>query len=129
MSRRKRIQNSVKILQNPAPRPQCRPFPSWKGSSQPEAVYRSSQKPVPANSSGQLWRRHRSYAASRRQSNIDTHLKRKDSHIHAAALEPGDVNHANEDEEKIEHLAPVEAYTHYNVQSPQDNAVKLNHRD
>ena len=120
MSRRKRIQNSVRILQNPAPRPQCRPFQA----SQPKAEYRSAPKPVPASSFGQLWRRHRSYAANNCQSYIDPQLKRKDSYTNAAALEPGDVNNANQDEKKIEHLAPVEAYTHYDVQSPQDNAVK-----
>ena len=124
MSRRKRIQDSVGILQNPAPRPQCRPFHCWKGSSQPRAEYRSAPKPVPASSFGQLWRRHRSYAANNCQSHIDPRLKRKDSYTNAAALEPGDVNNANQDEKKIEHLAPVEAYTHYDVQSPQDNAVK-----
>ena len=102
----------------------CRPFHCGKGSSQPRAEYRSAPKPVPACSSRQLWRRHRSYAANKRQSHIDPQLRRKDSYTNAAALEPGDVNIANQDEEKIEYLAPVEAYTEYNVQSPQDNAVK-----
>ena len=79
----------------------CRPF---QGSIQPKAVYRSVPKLVPACSSGQL--------RSRRQ--------RKDSPTHAAAAEPGAVYYANEDKEK---LAPNMANT-YNVQSPQDNAVK-----
>ena len=47
-----------------------------------------------------------------------------DPYDNALALEPSDVNYANQDEEKIDHLAPVKAYTHYNVQSTQDNAVK-----
>ena len=34
------------------------------------------------------------------------------------------MKNANQEEEKIDHLAPAKAYTHYNVQSPQDNAVK-----
>ena len=104
----------------------CRPFQSWKGSSQPEALYRSAPKLVPASSRGQLCRRHRSYGSSYRQSNIDSQSKRKDSPIHAEAFEPGDVFYAQEDEEKIAYLAPIEAYIYYyyHVQSPQDSAVK-----
>ena len=124
-SRKKRIQNSFRILKNPARLPQCRPFQSWQGSSQPrKAVYMSVSKPVPTCSSGQLRRCHQSYGSNYRQSKFDFPLKRKDSCIHAAALEPGDVNHANEDEEKIAYLAPSVPYAYYNVQSPQDNAVK-----
>ena len=39
---------------------------------------------------------------------------------------PGDVFYAQEDEEKIAYLAPIEAYIYYyyHVQSPQDSAVK-----
>ena len=123
MSRRKRIQHSVRILQNPARRPQCRPFQSWKGSSQPKSVYRSAPKPVPASFSRQLWRRHQSCGTNSRQSKADLDWKRKDSK-NAAASVPGDGNNAQVDEEKLYNLAPAEAYTQYNVQSPQDNAVK-----
>ena len=64
----------------------------------------------------------KSYSSCYRQSKIDF-LKRKDSHIHAAAAEPGDVTNAKEDEEK---LASNEANAYYYVQSPQaqDSAVK-----
>ena len=103
----------------------CRPFQSWQGSSQPrEAVYRSVPKPVPACSSGQLRRCHQSYGSFYRQSKIESQVKRKDSLSHAAASEPGDVYYANEDEEKIAYLAPSVPYAYYDVQSPQDNAVK-----
>ena len=85
-------------------------------------MYRSAPKLVPACSPEQLWRRHRSNGSIYRQSNIDSQSKRKDSPIHAAALEPGDVFYAQEDEEKIAYLAPTEAY--YYIQSPQDTAVK-----
>ena len=107
----------------------CRPFQSWQGSSQPrKAVHMSVPKLVPACSSGQLRRCHQSYGSCYRQSNIESQV-RKNSTTHAAASEPGDVYYANEDEEKIAYLAPSVPYAYYNVQSPQDNAVKLNHRD
>ena len=60
------------------------------------------------------------------QSKADLDWKRKDS-SNAAASVPGDGDNAHEDEEKAHYhhyLAPAEAYTHYDVQSPQDNAVK-----
>ena len=84
----------------------------------------SVPKPVPTCSSGQLRRCHQSCGSNYRQSKIESLLKRKDSLTHAAASEPGDVYYANEDEEKIAYLAPSVPYIHYNVQSPQDNAVK-----
>ena len=84
----------------------------------------SVPKLVPACSSGQLRRCHQSYGSFYRQSKIESQVQRKDSLNHAAASEPGDVYYANEDEEKIAYLAHIEAYIHYNVQSPQDNAVK-----
>ena len=124
-SRKKRIQNSFRILKNPARLPQCRPFQSWQGSSQPrKAVNMSVPKLVPACSSGQLRRCHQSYGFFYRQSKIESQVQRKDSLNHAAASEPGDVYYANEDEEKIAYLAPSVPYAYYNVQSPQDNAVK-----
>ena len=99
----------------------CRPF---QGSIHPKTVYKQSvQKPVPAYSSEQLWRRHQSYGSCYCQSKFDSQVKRKDSSTHAAAPEPSDVTNAKEVEEK---LAPNEANTYYNVQSlqGQDSAVK-----
>ena len=75
-------------------------------------MYRSAPKLVPACSPGQMWRRHRSYESSYRQSNIDSQAKRKDSPIHAAALEPGNVFNTQEDEEKIAYpLRPTSTTT------------------
>ena len=122
-SRKKRIQNSFRILKNPARLPQCRPFHSWQGSSQPtEAVYRSVPKPVPPSSSRQQLRRHQSYRFYYRQSKFVSQVKRKDSPTHAAAAEPGAVYYANEDEEK---LAPNKANTYDDAfKFPRANAVR-----
>ena len=86
----------------------CRPF---QGSIHPKTVYKQSvQKPVPAYSSEQLWRRHQSYGSCYPQSKFDSQVKRKDSSTHAAAPEPGDVINVNKDEEKFVYLAPREHY-------------------
>ena len=116
-SRKMRVQDSLRILKNPARMPQCRPF---QGSIQPKTVYRSVPKLVTACSSGQLrsWRRHQSYGSRYRQSTIESQEKRKDSTTNA---EPGDSYYAKEDEKKLD---PNEANVHYNVQSPRINAVK-----
>ena len=105
----------------------CGPLQAWQGSSQPrEAVYTSVPKPVPACSSKQLWCRHRSSRLSYHQSKFDSQVQRKDSFTNAVAPEPGDAYYAQEDEEKLllYSLAPIIAQAYYNVQSPQDNAVK-----
>ena len=116
-----RVQDSLRILKNPARMPQCRPI--QLGTSQPKAVYNSAPKLVPACSSGQLrsQRRHQSYGSNYRQSKFDSQGKRKDSSYHAAAAEPGDAYYAQEDEEKLD---PNEANAYYYVQSPEDSAVK-----
>ena len=66
-------------------------FQSWKGSSQPKAVYRYTPKPVLFSNNAQLQCCHPSCWTKRDQSKVDSQLQRKDSHTNAVAPEPSDV--------------------------------------